>query len=281
MEKTIVRYRNVLLACGAILLSIAGPAFGQGSGIVTGRVADASDGSPLWGANVIIVGTLNGTVTDDAGKFRILQVEPGARRISIRYLGYESVEREVNVGEDQAVEINVALRPSVLEQKEVVVTGQFKGQQAAINQQLSSNSIVNVVSQDRIRELPDQNAAEAISRLPGISVQRDGGEASKVVVRGLSPKYTNITINGEKIPSTDLEDRSVDLSSISSDMLVGIEVYKSPTADKDGDAVGGTVNFAMKKAPDDPSMDLRFEGGNNSLEKTYSDYKGSLNISNR
>ncbi len=279
MDKKLLRPHTPLLLCATMLFCAS--ALAEGSGIVAGQVTDAADGSPLWGANVLVVGTSIGTVTDDAGKFRILEVQPGVRRLAIRYLGYETVEKEVTVSDGQAVEINVALRSSLLEQKEVVVTGQLKGQQAAINQQLSSNSIVNVVSQDRIRELPDQNAAEAISRLPGISVQRDGGEASKVVVRGLSPKYTNITINGEKIPSTDLEDRSVDLSSISSDMLVGIEVYKSPTADKDGDAVGGTVNFAMKKAPDEPSLDMRFEGGNNSLEKTYGDYKGSLNVSNR
>ena len=255
--------------------------FAQSSGIITGRVNDIADGSPLWGVNVTIKGTSLGASTTDDGRYKISNVPPGTYTLVFSYLGYERAEREVKVDRAATANIDVNLKQSVIIGQEVVITAQLKGQQAAINQQLSSNSIVNIVSQERIRELPDQNAAEAISRLPGISVQRDGGEATKIVIRGLAPKFSNITINGDKVPSTDLEDRSVDLSSVSSDMLAGIEVYKSPTADKDGDAIGGTINFAMKKAPDVPTMDAKFQGGNNSLEKYYGNYKGSVNLTNR
>ncbi len=176
---------------------------------------------------------------------------------------------------------DIILKPKLIEGKEIVVTGQLQGQQAAINQQLNSNSITNIVSKDRIQELPDQNAAETLARLPGISLQRDGGEGQKVIIRGLSPKYNNVTINGEKIPSTDEQDRSVDLSSISPDMLAGIEVYKSLTADKDADAVGGSVNFTVKKAPEDFHLEVKTQGGYSSQEKYYGNYRGSLSISNR
>ena len=269
-----------LLIVSTILLC-SGASNAQNTGLIVGRVLDSADGSPLWGVNVTIKSTSLGASTDDEGRFKISNVPPGTFVLSISYLGYEKAEREVRLEVGATTNVEVRLTQSVIVGQEVVITAQLKGQQAAINQQLTSNSIVNILSQERIRELPDQNAAEAISRLPGISVQRDGGEAQKVVIRGLSPKFSNITINGEKIPSTDLEDRSVDLSSVSSDMLAGIEVYKSPTADKDGDAVGGTVNFAMKKAPGELVMDAKFQGGNNSLEKSYGDYKGSVNISRR
>jgi TonB-dependent receptor len=270
----------VLLIVSALVLW-SGVSYAQTAGLIVGRVLDGADGSPLWGVNVTIKGTSLGASTNDEGRFKISNVPPGTYTLSISYLGYEKAERQVRLDVGATADVEVRLTQSVIIGQEVVVTAQLKGQQAAINQQLTSNSIVNILSQERIRELPDQNAAEAISRLPGISVQRDGGEAQKVVIRGLSPKYSNITINGEKIPSTDLEDRSVDLSSVSSDMLAGIEVYKSPSADKDGDAVGGTVNFAMKKAPEGQMMDVKFQGGNNSLEKDYGDYKGSLNLSRR
>ncbi|HTY37959.1 MAG TPA: carboxypeptidase-like regulatory domain-containing protein, partial [Bacteroidota bacterium] len=271
--------RTVLAMSALVVLPVVGVA--QNTGVLAGRVLDTADGSALWGVNVTIKGTSMGASTDDNGRFKISNVPPGTFTLVFSYLGYEKVEREVRLERGSAASIDVSLKQSVIIGQEVVVTAQLKGQQEAINQQLSSNSIVNIVSQERIRELPDQNAAEAISRLPGITVQRDGGEAQKVIIRGLSPKFSNITINGEKVPSTDLEDRSVDLSSVSSDMLAGIEVYKSPTADKDGDAIGGTVNFAMKKAPDDPSMDVKIQGGNNSLENYYGDYRASLNYSQR
>ena len=70
-----------------------------------------------------------------------------------------------------------------------IVTAQAFGQRAAINQQLASNSVVNIVSAEKIEELPDATAAEAIGRLPGVSLKRSSGEANKVVIRGLSPKY--------------------------------------------------------------------------------------------
>ena len=86
---------------------------------------------------------------------------------------------------------------------EIVVTAQASGQNAAINQQLSSDNIVNVVSSLRIRALPDANAAESIGRLPGVSLVRDGGQATQVVIRGISPEYNQITIAGVPIPSNE------------------------------------------------------------------------------
>ncbi len=280
MDTGIRRSARRLAVCGLIGLLAAGMALGQGTGIITGKVTDRADGSALWGANVLVIGTSIGGNTNDEGKFRI-QVPAGRVRIAVRYLGYEAVEREVDVQADKTVDVNVSLISSVIPQDEVVVTAQLRGQQAAVNQQLTSNSIVNVVSQDRIRELPDQNAAESIARLPGISVERSGGEAQKVIVRGLESKYVNITINGEKVPSNDLVDRSVDLSSVSSDMLAGIEVFKSPTPDRDGDALAGTINFAMRKASPDQRVDVKLQGGYNNLERYYGDSRGSVDYSNR
>ena len=79
----------------------------------------------------------------------------------------------------------------IVESETVIVSAQAAGQVAAINQQLSSNTIVNVISEEKIQELPDANAAEAIGRLPGVSIQRSGGEANKITLRGLSDKYTS------------------------------------------------------------------------------------------
>ncbi len=129
--------------------------------------------------------------------------------------------------------------------------------------------------------MPDQNAAESIARLPGISIQRDAGEGQKVVVRGLSPKFNSITLNGVRIPSTDAADRSVDLSMISSDMLSGIEVFKALTPDKDGDAVGGSVNLVLKRAPTGLRGDFRGQTGYNHQRKEYGQYRGGLSLSDR
>ncbi len=251
------------------------------SGNISGVVSDATDGSPLLGANIIISGTSIGTTTDRDGKYRLIRIPEGRTLVLFMYLGYETDSVWVNVVNGRTSSVDVKLSPKVIVGQEVVVTGQLQGQAAAINQQITSNTIINVVSKDRIQELPDQNAAESVGRLPGISVERDAGEGTKVIVRGLSAKFNSVTINGQRIPSTDPQNRSVDLSMISSDMLAGIEVFKALTPDQDGDAVGGKVNFEIKKASSGLNTSIRMQGTYNNHEKDYGNYRGSFTLSNR
>jgi TonB-dependent receptor len=251
------------------------------SGNVAGVISDATDGSPLLGANIIVSGTSIGTTTDREGKYRLLKLPEGRNLILYMYIGYETDSVWVNIISGRTVAVDVKLSPKAIVGQEVVVTGQLQGQAAAINQQISSNTIINVVSKDRIQELPDQNAAESVGRLPGISVERDAGEGTKVIVRGLAAKFNSVTINGQRIPSTDPQNRSVDLSMISSDMLAGIEVFKALTPDQDGDAVGGKVNFEIKKAPAGFNANVRLQGTYNNQENDYANFRGSTTLSNR
>ena len=152
---------------------------------------------------------------------------------------------------------------------------------AAINQQLQSSNIKNVVSADRIQELPDANAAESLGRLPGVSVLRSGGEGNKIVVRGLSPKYNKVMIDGIEVASTGADDRSTSLAMVSSYSLDGIEVIKSNTADLDGDFVGGMVNFKLKTAESGLHTDIVALGSYNGLKNSFGGYLFVANISNR
>ncbi|MCB0747682.1 MAG: TonB-dependent receptor, partial [Ignavibacteriae bacterium] len=175
-----------------------------------------------------------------------------------------------------------------VEGETVVITAQASGQNEAINQQLSSIQIKNVVSMARIQELPDANAAESVGRLPGVSIIREGGEGSKVVIRGLSPQYNQITIDGVQLPGNVVSndpnqqgslvgDRATNLSMISSSMLGGIEVIKSITPDMDAAVLGGVVNFGLRKAfmsnGDSPAFELLTQSGYNNLKDSYGDYK--------
>ncbi len=274
------RIASILYAVSA-LLAQGVPLYAQGSGHLAGMVTDESDRSPLTGVVVMVQGTTVGTVTDIEGKYRLPSIRAGRNSIVFRYLGYRSDTLSVEVIPDSTRRLNLAMTPEAIVGQEVVVTAQLQGQRAAINQQLSSNKIVNVVSKDRIQELPDNNAAESVSRLPGISMERDAGEGSKVIIRGLAPTYNSITVNGQKIPATDPQNRSVDLSMVSSDILAGIEVVKALTPDQDGDAVGGTVNFALKKAGAGFETDVRLLGGYNDLNNDWKNFRGSLTLSDR
>jgi len=265
----------------ALLLILTCSSIAQSSGGITGVVIDSLTREPMVGANIIIDGSVLGGATDIDGKFRINNIPVGNQLIKCSYLGYKSKIIPISIVSNRLILLDFTLLSDVILSDDVVVTGMLEGQQRAINQQLTANTIVNVVSKDRIEELPDQNAAETLGRLPGISVQRDAGEGQKIVIRGLSPKFNSIMINGERIPSTDPVDRSVDLSMISPDILEGIEVYKALTPDQDANSVGGSVNFTLKKASKGWQTTFRGQTGYNNHQSEYGQYKGSISTNNR
>jgi TonB-dependent receptor len=261
---------------------------------ITGIVKDAASGERLPGANIVIVGTAVGSSSGLNGEFAINAVPTGDFTLRITYIGYESKDMPVKVEPDVELNFEIGLSSTFVETEAVVISAQREGQVAAINQQLSADALVNVVSSEKILEVPDANTAESIARLPGVSIQRDGGEASQVVVRGLSPKYSKVTIDGIEMASTselsgagdndptdNEETRSTNLSAISQENLKGIELFKAPTADMDGDAIGGTVNLRTAAAGTTPERIVRGYGSYNSLEDDLEQYDVFAKISQR
>jgi TonB-dependent receptor len=252
------------------------------TGAVRGTVYDTDRSEVLIGVNVILKAPETiGASTDIDGAYLLDRIPVGTQTLSFSYLGYESFETEVTIKEGETTVLDISLLTSSVAMEEIVVTSQAYGQARAIRQQINSESIANIVSRARIQELPDVNAAEAISRLPGISINRSGGEGQKVVIRGMEPKFAAITINGIRMPSNSGTDRSVDLSLISPELLDGIEVYKSPLPDMDAEAVGGTVNLRLAKAPKEFKLLAKLLGGYNDLNNDYQDYKAVLQVSKR
>ncbi len=277
-----MRARMVLnfLIIASTVSFLTGLAAAAESGTVTGYVRDSHTHEALPGANVLLVGTSMGASTDMNGKFLILNVPPGSYVIKASYVGYKSRESHVVVRGGVEERVNFELEAVGIQGKEVVVTAQASGQAQAINKELTSAQVVNAVSAAKIKELPDANAAESVGRLPGVFVLRSGGEGYKVVIRGLAPQYNEVTIDGIKMGSSDPNDRSTDLSMISSDMLEGIEVAKTVTPDMDADVIGGVVNFDMREAqvrePGVPEFNLLVQGGRNNLPDAlnrYNNYK--------
>ncbi len=272
-------------------------AYAARNGTIKGTIKDAQSGEVLPYANVILIGTSLGDAADSKGNFNINNVPPGNYKIRVSYLGYKNIDLDIVVTDGDVIEKDFELSAEGVIGSEVVVTAQAQGQYEAINEQLNSIAIKNVVSMAKIRELPDANAAESVSRLPGVSLIRTGGEGSKVVVRGLSPQYNRVTIDGVELPAnvtssdpndhkselrasdevTVSGDRATDLSMISSNMLGGIEVIKAITPDMDATVFGGVINFSMRKAilseVSKPMFELQTQGSYNNLKNTYNDYK--------
>lgn len=268
--------KTIFLILAVLAVGSISPKAFASSGIVEGYVRDAQTGRALLGANVLLIGTSMGAVTNGDGHFVVNDVPAGKYKLRASYVGYNNEELSVTVVSNSTVKRDFRLQAVGVKGREVVVTAQAAGQNSAINQQLSSAQIMNVVSAARIRELPDANAAESIGRLPGISLIRSGGEGAQVVIRGLAPQYNEITIDGVEVPPNVSSSRAVDLSDISSNMLGGIEVIKAITPDMDAAAVGGVVNLELREARASKRgilTTLLAQGGYNALTNTHSDYK--------
>ena len=262
--------KTIFTALFISLISVSA-AFSQG--VLRGTVIDQIEDEPLIGATVLIEGSSLGTSTDENGRYQLRRV-PSGETIHVRfsYIGYETQTFEIILEEGEIRELDVEMRAASLEGDEINISAQAMGQVAAINQQRSSNTIVNVVSAEKIRELPDANAAESIGRLSGVSLLRSGGEANKVILRGLSDKYLSVTVDGVRLPTTDALARGIDLSTISQSSLSGIELYKSLTPDKDADAIAGSINLVTRKAPAERELGLRLTGGYNSIVNSANQY---------
>jgi len=270
--------RIILLFVVFILYSSSSLVFAQNKPQhrVTGKVTDAITGEAFPGVNIIIEGTLIGTSTGSDGTYSIM-VEGGETVLIFSFIG--SISEKVTVKDQRS--IDVALKTDIQALREVVITAQTKGQKQALQQQINSNTIKNVVAPDRLQENPDANATEAIGRLPGISVLRSGGEGVGLVIRGLEPKYASVSLNGILLPSTNGSDRGTSVSGISQYALQGVEVYKSLTADMDANSVAGTVNLKLREAPSNFHVNVMSQGGYNRLNNYLGNYKLLGEISNR
>lgn len=222
--------------------------------VIKGKITDQNTGEPLPGATVQVAGTSTGTVTDVDGEFA-LRLQAGEKSLLIKYLGYTDVTIGVTASVNNYIEI--PLKELNSELSEVTVYGALQGQQKALNQQKTAGNIKNIVAADQIGRFPDPNVAEAIQRIPGATLQRDQGEGRYVIIRGLAPQFTNISINGEQIPSPEAGVRFVALDAVPADQLSSIEVTKALTPDMDGDAIGGSVNLITRRAK---SSDLELQG---------------------
>ncbi|NMY76645.1 TonB-dependent receptor [Pseudomonas sp. WS 5071] len=132
----------------------------------------------------------------------------------------------------------------------VEVVGQAASIDQALKEQRHSDNIESVVHADGVAQLPDANVAEAVQRLPGISVERDQGEGRFVSVRGLGPDLNSVTINGTLVPSPESARRAVALDVLPSELVQSLSVIKTLTPDMDANSLGGTVDVQSLSAFD-------------------------------
>ncbi|KHL26662.1 TonB-dependent receptor [Croceibacterium mercuriale] len=130
---------------------------------------------------------------------------------------------------------------AVVDDSEIVVTGIRAAERAAIDIKRNAVVVVDSIVAEDLGKLPDNNVAESLQRIPGVTIERNRGEGRFVTVRGFGPKFNAVTVNGRTL-ATDNNGREFSFDVLPSEIISGADVYKSPQASINGASIGATVD---------------------------------------
>src|SRR5690242_8655018 len=254
------RFRTFLLVltCSILLIPVAQAQTGKGS--ISGRVADSSGGA-LIGAQVTVQPNGVSVVSDARGQFFINDLEPGSYTVTIAYVGFEAFTQTVNVTAGQAASMEAKLEVESQNLKVLVTAERASGEAEAVNRERTADNLVQVLPSEVIRSLPNANMADALGRLPSVTLERDEGEGKYVQVRGTEPRLTNVTIDGINVPSPENFARQIKLDAIPADIVESVEINKTLQANMDADGIGGSINLVTKTAGERPTFNFSGMGG--------------------
>ena len=140
-------------------------------------------------------------------------------------------------------------------------SGRESGEVEAINRTRAADNILQVLPAEVITSLPNANIADALGRMPSVTIERDEGEGKYVQIRGTEPRLTNVMVDGITIPSPESGVRQIKLDTIASDLVESVEINKTLQANIDADGIGGSVNLRTKTAGEAPTLNLYGLGG--------------------
>lgn len=242
----------------ALLFSLvfASAAFAQaGKGTIAGTVTDTG-GGVLQGAQITVNPGKVSVVSDGRGKFLVSGLEPGSYTVSVSYVGFAAVNQSVSVSAGEVASANLELGVASQSIEVLVTADRASGEAEDVNRQRSADNVLQVLTSEVIRSLPNANMADALGRLPSVTIERDEGEGKYVQVRGTEPRLTNVTLDGVNVPSPESGVRQIKLDAIPADLVESVEINKTLQANMDGDGIGGSVNLVTKTATERPTISL-------------------------
>jgi hypothetical protein len=233
------------------------------AGRLVGRILDEATGAPIPGAQVgVAAGGVAVTSAID-GRYVLLNVSAGPVAIAVRAIGYApKTVSGVVVPAGGAATLDVTLSPQTVQVAEITVSAEAEraSVRAALEEQRNSDQVVNAVSAEQIARSPDSDAAQAVQRVSGVTVQ----DGRYVFVRGLGERYTTTSLNSARIPSPEPERKVVPLDLFPSSLLEAVSTTKTFTPDQPGDFSGANVNLRTREFPARRTWTLSLSTGLNS-----------------
>jgi len=238
-------------------LTLCAPAFSQQFGGIRGQVVDSDFGQPIAKAQVTIMGSPFGAVTDDQGNFTISGVPPGVYTIQTRAPSYiPKTVPDISVAAGAFNEMRFEAVAEIEEMEELVVPGEIEkaSETGLLAERQNATAVMDMIGQDFISRLGAANAGDAMKRMVGTSVT----DGKYVAVRGMPDRYVNTLMNGGRLPSTDPDKRAINVDLFPGSILESINTYKTFTPDQPADFTGGSVDIRTRTFPDKPSFGTGF-----------------------
>ena len=263
MNVSLTHHRLVLplffALLGASLLPAAEPgpkasgastAAAAGTAVLQGRVSNQATGASLEDASVEIVGAGRSVATERDGSFAIRGLGAGSLTVRVVYPGLDPMTRVVEIGSGATAVQDFNLTSDVYKMESFAVTAVREGNAAAIARQEKALTVGNTISTDAYGNIAKGDLGTFLQRLPGIVGEYGGSAVDAIMVRGLSPECTTVTMDGTRFAAANPDSRVQVVSGLPSNSIESVEVIKTPTADMDAESLGGVVNLRTRSGFD-------------------------------
>ncbi|WP_443946960.1 TonB-dependent receptor [Pedobacter sp. AW1-32] len=215
-------------------------------GSIVGYLKDRESNKTLPYATVLVKGANRKFITDVNGYFIIDKVPAGKVTLQASYIGYATTDFTVNVEDDKTTTVELKISGINNDMKGITISGIRRGEAVALSNMRNADNIKYVLSEEQIERFPDATVGEAMQRVPGVAMDYSYGLPRNIIIRGLDQSMGSVTLNGNRLPSTQTSSRDIDLNGILSSTVEAIEVNKTLTPDMDADGTAGSVNIISK-----------------------------------
>jgi len=259
----LTRGTRLVVCFGWLLLCLALPMSAMAEsakGLISGTVTDNS-GAVLKGARIELEPSAKIGFSDNQGLFTLSDVAAGHYAMTVSYVGYAPLRREFDLTVGQSLDLSLSLLVASKSEEILVSAERAHGEADAINLTRAADNIIQSLPMEVITSLPNANVADAIGRLPSVTLYRIEGEGVYVQVRGTEARLTNVTVDGITVPSPEPNVRQVRLDVIPSALVESVEINKTLSANQDANGIGGSVNLRTKSAGEKPTLILFTNGG--------------------
>ena len=249
-----------LFVFALLIVGVLPGARAQTRGAIGGTVTDQA-GAVLQGAEISVQSSALSATTNEQGHFYLNNLAPGTYTLTITYVGLAPFSTAVTVNPGQTASVGAQLRVANQGETVVVRAGRASAEAEAINVERTADNLLQVMPTEIITSLPNANLADALGRLPSVTLERDEGEGKYVQVRSTEPRLTNTTVDGVNLPSEEPGVRQIKFDAIPSSLVDSVQISKTLQANMEGDGIGGSVNLVTKEATDRPMFEVTGLGG--------------------